>query len=272
MQGDRYEKRCRAAILAVFNVGHIPFLFTLIFIQNGIFQRWGFKGVFLITILFFLSCGGIFIYMKKKIQQYYHLKEAKRVSELIRNQRHDWMNHVQVIMGYQMLKKSEKIDQYLHKLIQIAKEERMISDLAYPPLAARLLTINYDYSQWNWRVRRKDSVDSLTVEQQKQLDQMLEQLLSWLTQRITPQTIWTDIECELSYKEDALFFTFHFLSTQTESDQTVVHPMDWGQFPKKLVRQKASYQWFEKEHRLLVKIPITDSLSRLQRRGEIRCL
>lgn len=187
------------------------------------------------------------------------MKEAERIRDLIRNQRHDWMNHIQVIMGYQMLKQSKKIDQYLRKLIRMANEERMISDLAYPPLATILLTINYDYAHWNWRIRRDDSIDSLSVKQQKQLYQILEQLLPWMKQRITPQTVWTDIEFDLSYKKNNLFFSFCFIAyqpNQYENDHKVAVPIDWGLLPKKIHQQKAAYEWLKEENRLLMKIPI----------------
>lgn len=188
--------------------------------------------------------------------QQYQIKEAERVRDLVRNLRHDWMNHVQVIMGYQMLKQSKRIDHYLQKLTQIANEERKISDLAYPPLASTLLTLNYDYSQWNWRVRKDDAIDSLSVKQQRQLHRIFIQLLPWMTEQIAHQTVWTDIDLQLSYDDHVLLIQFCFINKQDKNDDPSIPQMDWNPLPKILERQKASYQWNDKEHHLLVRVPL----------------
>lgn len=230
--------------------------FVLLLIQSQIFQRWRIEVYALFLGVLLILFGVVLIYFKRRIAQQYQIKEAERVRDLVRSLRHDWMNHVQVIMGYQMLKQSQKIDHYLQKLTQIANEERKISDLAYPPLASTLLTLNYDYSQWNWKVQKNDTIDSLSVKQQRKLHRIFIQLLPWITKQIAHQTIWSDIDLTLSYEDRVLLIQFCFVNKQDKNADSSIPQMDWDPLPKSLDRQKVSYQWDDKEHHLLVQVPL----------------
>ncbi|MDR3287849.1 MAG: Spo0B domain-containing protein [Peptococcaceae bacterium] len=66
-------------------------------------------------------------------------------------QRHDFMNHWQVMMGYLQLKQNEKALAYMHEVINGLTVEQKISQLAQPIVAACLL---------GWVIRmRLESVD-----------------------------------------------------------------------------------------------------------------
>lgn len=233
-------------------MGHIPFLFSFINFFR-ILKQWGNQeAVILVSILLFLFC---LLYLYRCVQQRCQVKEAERIRTMMKSLRHDWMNHVQVIMGYQLLKQYDKVDQYLQKLTKKSLDERMISELTYPPLAAALLTLPYDYAQWNWKIRLNDSLTSLTIRQQRKLFQILHHLLPWITNKIASRVAWTEIEFDLSYEKQCFFFTFRLIGKDSEQTHKL-QPLNWGVLPKRLCFQKASYEWSEKKHTLLLKMPI----------------
>lgn len=228
-----------------------PFLFTFV----PFVFLWGYKESIMYLILLVFSIGIVFLFQSFKQKQ--KEKEAERIRTLLKSIRHDWMNHVQVIMGYQMLKQYDKVDQYLQKLTQRSSEERMISELTYPLLATQLLTLPYEYPQWNWKVKLDDSIVSLSSQHQKRFYQLVNQLLPWITDKIATQITWTEIEFDLSYEQKQCIFVFRLIGK--ESDVPTDHqPMEWGELPKKLRRSKASYQWSEDGHALFVYIPFRE--------------
>jgi hypothetical protein len=130
-----------------------PFSPTFIILMCWVFQPWEMIG----SILFFLAAliallGGIYFSHVKRTEQAL-VNEAERIKQILSRQRHDWMNHVQVLMGYQSMKKTERIQSYLQKLVHEATKERTISEIRYPPLAVALLTLSYRYQQWDWNVK-----------------------------------------------------------------------------------------------------------------------
>lgn len=228
-------------------MGHIPFLFT--FTLND-FLICG-SLVFLMMILFAV---GLF-FLCRHFDQQCQVKEAERIRNLMKNMRHDWMNHIQVIMGYQLLKQHDKVDRYLQKLTKKSLAERAISELHYPPLATALLTIPYDYAQWNWQFKQDDSISSLSVQKQRTLTQILHYVLPWLVDQIESQVAWTDIEFNLSYKHHCFILQFGFSGKENEM-KSKVKPIEWSTIPRKRFLRKAVYEWSEDQHTLVLKIPV----------------
>lgn len=226
----------------------------------GIFQPWGSKGSLSFFILAVLSLWVELIYLKKASAEHNRVKEAEIVRNLIRHQRHDWMNHVQVIMGYQMLKQYQKMTTYLQKMTTKASQDRTISDLDYPPLSAFLLTMDYDYPHWNWQVTLDRSIALFSLEKQKQLFQVIHVLLPWIMKQIEKKIAWTDIDLNLFLKNNHLTFSFRFISKDNVSSDN--ETVNWGQLPKKLRQCKATCEWSEKEHQLSVQIPKLSTVKR----------
>ncbi|MFT9849880.1 Spo0B domain-containing protein [Aneurinibacillus sp. REN35] len=66
----------------------------------------------------------------------------KELIEVINHQRHDWLNHIQVILGYLKLEKYEMCEEYIGKIIGEANRDTLVSRLEYPPLVAYLLSFH----------------------------------------------------------------------------------------------------------------------------------
>ncbi|WP_245203540.1 Spo0B domain-containing protein [Ammoniphilus resinae] len=58
------------------------------------------------------------------------------------HQRHDWLNHLQVLLGYLKLQRYDFCEEYIKKVTDIANKESQISHLGYQPLVMYLLTFN----------------------------------------------------------------------------------------------------------------------------------
>ncbi|MBN6186503.1 Spo0B domain-containing protein [Aneurinibacillus sp. BA2021] len=66
----------------------------------------------------------------------------KELIEVINHQRHDWLNHIQVILGYLKLEKYEMCEEYIRRIIGEANRDTLVSRLEYPPLVAYLLSFH----------------------------------------------------------------------------------------------------------------------------------
>ncbi|WCK53632.1 Spo0B domain-containing protein [Aneurinibacillus sp. Ricciae_BoGa-3] len=67
--------------------------------------------------------------------------------EVLKYQRHDFMNHMQVLLGYLKLEKYTECEAYIQFLVEQAARESIISQLDYPKLTSFLLSFNAKYSE-----------------------------------------------------------------------------------------------------------------------------
>lgn len=87
-------------------------------------------------------------YSRKVWLEQAKVKEAERAKQVYTELRHDLMNHIQVLMGYLMMKKEEQTKKYLNKLVKQAQTERIISKLMYAPLSVALLELPRRLKEW----------------------------------------------------------------------------------------------------------------------------
>lgn len=62
--------------------------------------------------------------------------------EFAKHQRHDLLNHFQVILGFLQMGRQELCIEYIRKMTKKNNQESRIASLGYPPLEAYLLTFN----------------------------------------------------------------------------------------------------------------------------------
>lgn len=67
------------------------------------------------------------------------------IVHLMKIYRHDWLNHVQVILGYVSLKKCEKIKDYMDRVYETVKQDSTISNFKDKNLAAYLYLFPIQY-------------------------------------------------------------------------------------------------------------------------------
>lgn len=143
-------------------------------------------------IVLFLSIW----WMSHHLREKQRVQEAQRLRRVLARQRHDWMNHVQVLQGYLMMNKSDESKKYLQKMIYRAMRDRRVSDLTYPPLAVFLLTIEQKFSQWRVYITLGESIEMSTKEQ-KHLLVVLEIFFHWLANVSRKHPEWTDLYLQI---------------------------------------------------------------------------
>jgi stage 0 sporulation protein B (sporulation initiation phosphotransferase) len=67
---------------------------------------------------------------------------VKNLVEVLSYQRHDILNHMQVLLGYLKLGRYEQCEEYIKRFIQLAHRDSLVSALGHDELAAFLLTFN----------------------------------------------------------------------------------------------------------------------------------
>lgn len=228
----------------------LPFIPTLLILILWTHKSWETQGnmIYLILSLFCFLAG--FFYLRYHVNQQFQLKKAELTKRLVRNQRHDWMNHVQVIMGYQMMKQSKKLNNYLQKLIQLSNQERKISELKYSPLAARLLTVNYDFPEWNWKISL-DPKFALSVREEKKLFRFLQQFFSGFVEEVKKEKHWAEMILHFTYQDQVVLIEIKGFSQNHQQPQINVKNLE-----DRLQQKMVNCKWSTENQQLMVKIPV----------------
>lgn len=106
-------------------------------------------------------------------QRWANYETASQTNDLISSmsvKRHDWLNHIQVMMGYVSLNNQDRLQSYMKRIVDDAEQESYICQLGYAPLTSYLLTHNLLNTQ---TVLDIHIVSKLTVKNDKQGKQLL---------------------------------------------------------------------------------------------------
>lgn len=135
-------------------------------------------------------------WMSHHLREKHRLQEAQKLKRVLARQRHDWMNHVQVLQGYLALNKGEEAKKYLQKMIYRSMRDRRVSDLTYPPLSVFLLTLEQKFSQWRVYISLGEPIEMSTKEQ-RHLLVVLEIFFHWLASVSRKHPEWTDLYLQI---------------------------------------------------------------------------
>lgn len=69
-------------------------------------------------------------------------QQTDQLLTVLNRQRHDWLNHIQVLLGYLHLGRTEQGEAHLRRIAQIAMQESMIARLNNSMLSVFFLTFN----------------------------------------------------------------------------------------------------------------------------------
>lgn len=188
-------------------VGIIPFLPLFIVLGSWTIVTWEDWTDLLFLLLVLAGWLVGYLTVRHQLTTEKDFQEASKIKQVLSRQRHDWMNHIQVLMGYQSLKKYDRISRYLQKLVQEARHERNISEIQYPPLAVMLLTLSHRYGQWNWKVRIGDDFQLPHIEEEKHLLYILEQVISWLEKQGKDYSEWTSVDLGIAQEDGCSIVT-----------------------------------------------------------------
>ncbi|CAJ1003402.1 MULTISPECIES: Spo0B domain-containing protein [Bacillales] len=69
-------------------------------------------------------------------------QQTDQLLAVLNRQRHDWLNHVQVLLGYLRLGRLEEGEKYLKRIAELAMQESMVARLNSSLLSVFFLTFN----------------------------------------------------------------------------------------------------------------------------------
>jgi hypothetical protein len=163
-------------------------------------------------------------------------REAERTKQLLARIRHDQMNHIQVLMGYQTLQKPEKISEYLKKLSIIASSEQDIANFKSCELAVFLLTLPNRYPQWRWDVQKPDTYVELPDKISSQVVQWIIASMKLLVKIGKKQHDWQQISLKLTGNSKSNIISIRVLDTGGNPINLNVPAREWINLKNKLTR------------------------------------
>lgn len=173
--------------------------------------------VFILSILFYVRA------VKREQQQ----REAANTKRLLGKIRHDQMNHVQVLMGYQMMKREDKIKEYLERLTKQAMVEREIAELQDEELVVFLLTLSHHYPQWEWEVQKLPNYVEPPAKTNEPIAKWLSACIQVLAKMGENKYNWQKVILQLSGDERTNFFSFQVYDAENKLIDLHVPAGEW---------------------------------------------
>lgn len=102
-------------------------------------------------------------------------EEQKRFLLSLRHQRHDWLNHLQVLLGYMKLQRYDVCEEYIKRVTESTNNDSRIAGLGLPSLVIYLLNYNSLYKNMKLEVEVPELIDLsvLSKEMQNQIHQLV---------------------------------------------------------------------------------------------------
>lgn len=105
-------------------------------------------------------------------------QQTDQLLDLLNRQRHDWLNHVQVLLGYLHLNRTEQGVSHLKRIAQMAMQESMVARLNSSLLSVFFLTFNALNKDMLLEVDVCNHVDLTRIAlDEKQLFQLVSEIL-----------------------------------------------------------------------------------------------
>lgn len=176
------------------------------------FGKWGELIFFLATLVAFFVSGYLF-YINAK--QRASLKEAERMKQLLSHERHDALNHIQVMMGYMMLKKTDRIETYLAEWVERARQERLLSEFRFAPLSVALVTLKYRWKQWDVKVNIDEAI-RVSQQDEQRLYETIHALTGWLERQLADHKSYLQVSFTLTQEPERVILDVSVTSDEEE--------------------------------------------------------
>ncbi|MDC3412461.1 Spo0B domain-containing protein [Aquibacillus sp. 3ASR75-11] len=82
--------------------------------------------------------------------------KENEVIDILSHYRHDYLNQLQLIQGYVMMGKTDKVQQKLNEIVALAHEERKLSNLHIPKTALWIIRFNSLHTNMRFDYQVKD--------------------------------------------------------------------------------------------------------------------
>jgi hypothetical protein len=211
-------------------------------------QPWGWRaGVVLGTLGILAMIMGVrHLYERERAR--FRIREAETSLTLLDRKRHDWMNHVQVIMGYLSMKQSDRIRPYLERLVQQAQYERRLSQVNHPPLAVALVALPHRFPEWDWEVEIGEGFQSIPPAEGERIRQMVEEAAEEMG-RMTPPDDRATVRFRFDKGENGVIF-----SVNVSKARQVIRKNEWERLKKRIEARQGRFQIFDGG--FMVEIPL----------------
>lgn len=102
-------------------------------------------------------------------------EEQQKFLLSLRHQRHDWLNHLQVLLGYMKLQRYDLCEEYIKRVTESTNNDSRIAGLGIPSLVIYLLTYNSLHKNMKIEVEVPELTDLsvLSKAKQKQIHQLV---------------------------------------------------------------------------------------------------
>lgn len=87
------------------------------------------------------------------------IEQTDQLLTVLNQQRHDWLNHFQVLLGYLRLGRPEQGEEYLKRVAALASQESSIAQINCSPLSIFFLTFNALHKDLLLEVEVSNQVD-----------------------------------------------------------------------------------------------------------------
>ena len=112
--------------------------------------------------------------------------QTEELLEVLNRQRHDWLNHVQILLGYLHLNRTEQSEAHLRRIAEMAMQESMIARLNNSLLSVFFLTFNALNKEMLLEVEVSEQVDlSRIVLDEQALFQLISELLCTVNDHVS---------------------------------------------------------------------------------------
>ncbi|MDQ0414555.1 Spo0B C-terminal domain-containing protein [Mesobacillus stamsii] len=136
------------------------------------------------------------------------MKKEWNTIEVLRHERHDWMNKLQLIKGNLSLNKVDRAKEIIEEIIMEARQDAKLSNLHLPQFASTLLTCNWECHHFLLEYEVMNSHTFHCIDDQLLTD-WTEQLFETLNSSIEPyQENHLSVTIEPQEKGIGFFFDF----------------------------------------------------------------
>ncbi|MFC7393201.1 Spo0B C-terminal domain-containing protein [Scopulibacillus cellulosilyticus] len=134
--------------------------------------------------------------------------------ELLRNERHEWLNELQLIKAYLSLNRLEEIENVIERIIMKSKNEAQLSNLNIPRCAALLLT----YNSYSHLLKLEFEVIGKGFKLNQYDEELTNLLMRWLDifESYAAKTVENEVTVTLDIKETSAVLIFDFIGSLTD--------------------------------------------------------
>jgi hypothetical protein len=109
------------------------------------------------------------------------VREAETVLRWLSRLRHDWLNEIQVLLGYCSMNKTDRVRPHLLRLAKEMEQERTLSQISHPLLAVALIQLRHHAPGWRWQIEFHMETSNLSAQQGYDAAVYVENLAKCLT-------------------------------------------------------------------------------------------